>query len=74
LRASATLPGGAHEAASNEADAVDVTQHELHKLRHEFLHHPLSFFLAFVFVFVFGQLLFTYFTSTSNSYWRALHG
>jgi hypothetical protein len=31
-------PGGAHEAAGNEADAVDVAQYELHQLGHEFFH------------------------------------
>jgi hypothetical protein len=30
-------PGGTHEAARNEAGAVDLVEHQSHQLRHEFL-------------------------------------
>jgi hypothetical protein len=38
-------PGGAHEAAGNEAGVVDLTEDQSHQLRHEFL-HPALFVLV----------------------------
>jgi hypothetical protein len=39
-------PGGAHKAAGNEVDMVDVAQHHRHQLGHEFFHRRLLIFFV----------------------------
>jgi hypothetical protein len=47
-------PGGAHEPTGDEAEAVDVAEHQSHELTHQFLHHHPHSVLFFYLVFLLG--------------------